>query len=57
MININEHIVEIEGTKYVPYNVAIKAINQQYSQTLSESMSDFREKMSDALKGIDKIDD
>ena len=25
MINLEEHIVEIDGVKYIPYNVAVKA--------------------------------
>ncbi len=57
MININDHVIEIEGKKYVPYDVAIKAINQQYSQELTNSMNDFKTKFSDALKDIGKIDD
>jgi len=57
MININDHVKEFDGKKYVPYDIAIKAINQQYSQDLSETMNDFRSKITDALKDIGSIDD
>ena len=57
MININDHVEEFDGKKYVPYDIAIKVINQQYSQDLSETMNDFRSKITDALKDIGTIDD
>ena len=57
MININDHVQEFDGKKYVPYDIAIKVINQQYSQDLSETMNDFRSKITDALKDIGNIDD
>jgi hypothetical protein len=57
MININDHVEEFDGKKYVPYDIAIKVINQQYSQDLSETMNDFRSKITDALKDIGNIDD
>lgn len=28
MINLEEHIVEIDGVKYIPYDVAIKATEE-----------------------------
>jgi len=27
MININDHVVEINGIKYIPYDIAKKAMN------------------------------
>jgi hypothetical protein len=57
MININDHVEEINGKKYVPYDIAIKVINQQYSKELSETMTDFRNKITDAFKDIGNIDD
>ena len=57
MININDHVEEINGKKYVPYDIAIKVINQQYSKELTETMTDFRNKITDAFKNIDSIDD
>lgn len=37
MININEHVVEIEGTKYVPYDIALKAINNIYIDKIEKT--------------------
>ena len=38
MININEHVVVIEGIKYVPYSIAMKAINNVFIEGVDQKV-------------------
>ena len=53
MINLNEHIVEIEGKEYVPLSIAITAIEQASNlQAYQAKLDEAMKMMNDAFKGI-----
>jgi len=37
MINLEEHVTVIEGKKFVPYDIAIKALNNVYDGKVVET--------------------
>ena len=55
MININDHVVEIEGTKYVPYDIVIKAINNVYTSEVNSKIDDLQVKLQESIKSISNI--
>jgi len=62
MINLSEHIVEIDGKQYVPYETAVQALVQSSSDKMRESMEDFQDKINEVVKTfnnikLDNIDD
>jgi hypothetical protein len=55
MININEHVVEIEGTKYVPYDIALKAINNIYIDGVEKQVSEVENEMNNLISKLNNI--
>jgi len=55
MININEHVVEIEGTKYVPYDIALKAINNIYIDKIEKPVSEVENEMNNLINKLNNI--
>jgi hypothetical protein len=62
MINLDDHIIEIDGEKYVPLNVAQAAVAETYSQNkldeamelINKAMTDLSETVNDALEDDDQ---
>jgi len=61
MIIVENHIEEINGKKYVPYDIVVKIINENYISTvdnistqLSDAMTEYRQELKNL--GIDKND-
>jgi len=61
MIIVENHIEEINGKKYVPYDIVVKIINENYINTvdnistqLSDAMTEYRQELKNL--GIDKND-
>ena len=55
MININDHVVEIDGIKYVPYDIAIKAVNNIYTSEVDTKIDDLHVKLVESIKNISNI--
>ena len=57
MININDHVVEIEGKQYVPFDIAVKAVNNVLEST--KTIDDLHVKLAESLKHLSnlKLDD
>ena len=55
MININEHVVEIEGTKYVPFDIALKAINNIYIDGVEKQVSEVENEMNNLISKLNNI--
>jgi hypothetical protein len=55
MINLEEHIVEIEGKKFIPYDIAVKALNNITTNKISESEKKLEE-LFDKFNNL-KLDD
>lgn len=52
---LEDHIVEIEGVKYVPYEVAMKLAVENYNgavEAFTEKFQDAMDEYSDALRKI-----
>lgn len=52
MIIVEDHIVEIKGKKYVPYDTVVKIINENYINTvdnistqLSDAMTEYKQEL------------
>jgi len=52
MIIIEEHIKEIDGVKYVPYDIVVKQLNESYTSSvntittqLKDAMTEYREEL------------
>ena len=58
MINLNEHIVEIDGKEYVPLTIAQAAVAETYNDTkfddamdmIKKAVSEMNQSVNDALK-------
>lgn len=62
MINLNEHIVEIEGKEYVPLSIVITAIEQAsnlqaYQAKLDEAMKMMNDAFKDINNSVEELDD
>jgi len=55
MININEHVEEINGKKYVPYDIALKAINNIYIDGVERQVTEVETEMNSLLKKLNNI--
>ena len=55
MININDYVVEIDGTKYIPYDIAVKALNNVYSSEVDSKIDDLQTKLVESIKNISNI--
>ncbi len=53
MININDHVIEIEGKKYVPYDVAI--LNNIYIDGVERQVSEVETEMTSLISRLNKI--
>ena len=61
MIVVEDHIEEIDGKKYVPYEIVVKIINENYINTvdnistqLSDAMTEYRQELKNL--GLEKDD-
>tara|TARA_B100000212_G_scaffold333462_1_gene302960 strand:- start:556 stop:762 length:207 start_codon:yes stop_codon:yes gene_type:complete len=60
MIVIEDHVVEMGGKKYVPYDIVIKVINENYISTvdnISTQLTNAMKEYNDGLKSIGLQDD
>jgi len=59
MININDHVVEIDGIKYIPYDIAIKAMNNIFTDDITNTISDLENKLTESINDLNnvKLDD
>jgi len=55
MININDYVVEIDGTKYIPYDIAVKALNNVYTSEVDSKIDDLQVKLVESIKNISNI--
>ena len=55
MININEHVEEINGKKYVPYDIALKAINSIYIDGVERQVTEVETEMNSLIKRLNNI--
>jgi hypothetical protein len=56
MININEHIEEINGKKYLPLEIAIEAINNVYADETLNKIDNLQVKLIESIKNISNIE-
>ena len=62
MTNLNDHIKEIDGIKYVPLDLAQKAIAEvyqyeKYQDKLSNAMAEFKTAMNDINSITNEVND
>ena len=55
MINLSEHIVEIDGKQYVPYHTAVEALNSVVIEQQDETLNDLQSKFNDAIQNLKNI--
>jgi hypothetical protein len=55
MININEHVEEINGKKYVPYDIALKALNNIYIDGVERQVSEVENEMNNLISKLNNI--
>jgi hypothetical protein len=55
MINLSEHIVEIDGKQYVPYHIAVEALNNVVIEQQDETLNDLQSKFNDAIQNLKNI--
>mgnify|MGYP006201379639 CR=1 FL=1 len=55
MIDLEKHVVEFEGKKYVPFDIAIKAINNIYTEEVDEKLELLQNKLVESIKNISSI--
>lgn len=55
MININDYVIEIDGTKYIPYDIAVKALNNVYTSEVDSKIDDLQTKLVESIKNISNI--
>ena len=58
MINIEDHIVEIEGKEYVPADIAIEAVIQAVNaeKNLVSALSEFKSALKDLNEDFKDVD-
>ena len=55
MININDHVEEINGKKYIPYDIALKAINNIYIDGVERQVTEVETEMNSLIKRLNNI--
>ena len=55
MINLNDHVVEIEGKKYVPFDIAVKAANNAVDNLVKKISSKHEQLYPNRNKSNDDI--
>tara|TARA_B100001113_G_scaffold351712_1_gene351383 strand:- start:244 stop:450 length:207 start_codon:yes stop_codon:yes gene_type:complete len=55
MIVVEDHVVEINGKKYVPYDIVIKLINESYISTVDNISSQLTNAMKDYNEGLKNL--
>jgi len=55
MINLSEHIVEIDGKQYVTYHIAVEALNNIVIEQQYETLNDLQSKFNDAIQNLKNI--
>lgn len=51
-MDLEKHIIEIDGKKYLPYNDAVKAIMESVSTEIKDVLSEFTNEVNDINKEI-----
>jgi hypothetical protein len=55
MININDHVEEINGKKYIPYDIALKVLNNIYIDGVEKQVSEVENEMDKLIKKLNNI--
>jgi len=55
MINLSEHIVEIDGKQYVPYHIAVEALNNIVIEQQDETLNDLQQQLSETFNKLKNI--
>ena len=55
MIIIEEHIKEIDGVKYVPYNIVVKQLNESYTSSVNKITTQLKDAMTEYREELDKL--
>ena len=54
MIIIEEHIKEIDGVKYVPYDIVVKQLNESYTSSVNKITNQLKDAMTEYREQLDK---
>jgi len=55
MIIIEEHIKEIDGVKYVPYDIVVKQLNESYTSSVNKITTQLKDAMTEYREELDKL--
>ncbi len=55
MIIIEEHIKEIDGVKYVPYDIVVKQLNESYTSSVNKITNQLKDAMTEYREELDKL--
>tara|TARA_R100000951_G_C2500828_1_gene137350 strand:+ start:27 stop:206 length:180 start_codon:yes stop_codon:yes gene_type:complete len=55
MIIIEDHIKEIDGVKYVPYDIVVKQMNESYISSVDKISTQLQDAMSEYKQELDKL--
>ena len=55
MIIIEDHIKEIDGVKYVPYDIVVKQMNESYISSVDKISTQLQDAMSKYKQELDKL--
>ena len=54
-INLADHVVEIDGTKYIPFDIAVKAVNNIFTEDITKTISDLESKLTDSINDLNNV--
>jgi hypothetical protein len=55
MIIIEDHIKEINGVKYVPYDIVVKHMNENYISSVDKISTQLQDAMTEYKQELDKL--
>ena len=55
MIIIEDHIKEIDGVKYVPYDIVVKQMNESYISSVDKISTQLQDAMAEYKEELDKL--
>ena len=55
-MDLEKHIVEIKGVKYIPYNEAVKAIMESVSVEIKDVLAEFKNDIDSINKEVENND-
>jgi hypothetical protein len=55
MIIIEDHIKEINGVKYVPYDIVVKHMNENYISSVDKISTQLQNAMTEYKQELDKL--